>query len=61
MEKFAMDKDRLEGIGHKIKGHVKAFVGKVTGDKKLEAEGEMEKVAGDVQNAVGSIKDTSEK
>ena len=28
------------------------------GDAKLEAEGEAEKVAGKVQNAVGSIKDT---
>ena len=37
-----------------VKGSVKEGVGKVTGDAKTEAEGKAEKVAGKVQNAVGS-------
>jgi uncharacterized protein YjbJ (UPF0337 family) len=53
-----MDKDRLEGIGHKIKGSVKDVAGKVSGDKKLEAEGKAEKTVGTVQNTVGGAKDT---
>ena len=53
-----MDKDRSAGIGHQVKGAVKEAAGKVTGDKKLEAEGKGEKVGGKVQNAVGGAKDT---
>jgi uncharacterized protein YjbJ (UPF0337 family) len=54
-----MDKDRVEGIGHQVKGAVKEAVGKVTGDTKTEAEGAAEKAAGKAQNAVGGIKDTA--
>jgi uncharacterized protein YjbJ (UPF0337 family) len=53
-----MDKDRSAGIGHQVKGSVKEAVGKVTGDKKLEAEGKGEKIGGKVQNAVGGAKDS---
>ena len=53
-----MDKDRTAGIGHQVKGSVKEAAGKVTGDKKLEAEGKGEKVAGKIQNAVGGAKDS---
>jgi uncharacterized protein YjbJ (UPF0337 family) len=52
-----MDKDRVEGIGHQAKGAVKEAAGKVTGDKKTEAEGRGERAAGKVQNAVGGAKD----
>ena len=52
-----IDKDRVEGIGHQIKGAVKEGVGKVTGDAKTEAEGKGEKAAGKVQNAIGGAKD----
>ncbi len=54
-----MDKDRLEGLKHKIKGSIKSSVGKLTGDKKMQAEGEAEKLAGSVQTTVGNIKDTA--
>ena len=53
-----MDKDRSAGIGHQVKGSIKEAAGKVTGDKKLEAEGKGEKVGGKVQNAVGGAKDS---
>jgi uncharacterized protein YjbJ (UPF0337 family) len=53
-----MDNDRVEGIGHQIKGSVKEGVGHVTGDKKTEAEGAAENAAGKVQNAVGGAKDS---
>ena len=47
-----MDKDRITGVAHQIKGTVKEAVGKVTGDAKTQAEGAAEKAAGKVQNAV---------
>jgi uncharacterized protein YjbJ (UPF0337 family) len=52
-----MDKDRVEGSLHQAKGAVKEGFGKMTGDKKTEAEGTAEKAAGKVQNAVGGAKD----
>jgi uncharacterized protein YjbJ (UPF0337 family) len=53
-----MDKDRTAGIGHQVKGSIKEAAGKVTGDKKLQAEGKAEKVGGKIQNAVGGAKDS---
>ena len=52
-----MDKDRVEGAMHQAKGSVKEAAGKVTGDKKTEAEGAGEKAAGKVQNTAGGAKD----
>jgi uncharacterized protein YjbJ (UPF0337 family) len=52
-----MDKDRVEGVGHQVKGGLKEAAGKVTGDTRTEAEGKAEKAGGKVQNAVGGAKD----
>ena len=52
-----MDKDRIEGSGKQAKGAIKEGAGKLLGDKKLEAEGKGDKIAGKVQNAVGGAKD----
>lgn len=52
-----VDSNRVEGVGHQIKGAVKEGVGKVTGDTKMQAEGTAEKAAGKVQNTVGGAKD----
>ncbi|TQD33305.1 CsbD family protein (plasmid) [Rhodobacter capsulatus] len=56
-----MDKDRVVGSAKVVKGKAKVAIGKAIGDKKLETEGEAEKVAGKIQNAVGGIKDTIRK
>src|SRR5271166_3271019 len=52
-----MDKDRVVGAAHQVKGAVKEAVGKVTGDAKTQTEGAAERAAGKVQNAVGGAKD----
>ncbi len=52
-----MDKDRIEGSAKQAAGGIKAGVGKVLGDKKLETEGHAEKAEGKIQNAVGGLKD----
>ena len=54
-----MDKDRIEGSAHQAKGAVKDEAGKLTGDKKMQAEGKEEKAKGKVQNATGSVKDAA--
>ncbi len=52
-----IDKDRIKGSAEQAKGKVKEWAGKVTGDKKTEAEGKADQVKGKVQNAFGGIKD----
>ena len=56
-----MDKDRIAGAAHQVKGAVKETVGKVTGDAKSPAEGAAEKAAGKVQNIIGGTKDAVRK
>ena len=53
-----IDKDRIAGSAKVVKGKVKEAAGKAVGDAKLEAEGKADKIEGQVQNTVGSIKDT---
>jgi uncharacterized protein YjbJ (UPF0337 family) len=60
-EEFAMATDRVKGAAHQAKGAVKEAAGKVTGDKKTQAEGATEKAAGKVQNAAGGVKDAVKK
>jgi uncharacterized protein YjbJ (UPF0337 family) len=57
MEERAMDKDRVEGGAKQVKGSVKEAIGKVTGNKRTEAEGKAEKTGGKVQGKVGEAKD----
>jgi uncharacterized protein YjbJ (UPF0337 family) len=52
-----MNKDRIKGSIEQAKGKVKEIAGKATGDSKLQAEGKTQKIAGQVQNAVGGFKD----
>lgn len=52
-----MDLDRIEGAGHEVKGAVKEAAGKVTGDKKTEVKGKVEKNFGTVQREIGEAKD----
>jgi len=54
-----VDKDRIKGSAEKMKGSVKDAAGKMTGDKKLQAEGKADKVKGNLRNAVGSAKDAA--
>ncbi len=53
-----MDKERVKGSAQQAKGAVKKAAGKVTGDKKLQAEGAADKVVGKIRNALGGIRDT---
>ena len=56
-EETTMDKDRIEGSAEQAKGAVKEVAGKILGDKKLETDGKTDKAAGQVQNAIGGLKD----
>ena len=54
-----MDKDRVAGTAKQTKGAVKETLGNLTGDAKLKAEGQADKMAGKTQNAVGGAKEYS--
>ncbi len=50
--------DQSEGMGKKIKGTLKEAAGKLTGDKKTEAEGQADQAEGEVQKTWGDVKDS---
>jgi uncharacterized protein YjbJ (UPF0337 family) len=56
-----MDKEHVKGAADKAKGVLKETAGKVTGDKKLETKGKVDKVKGDMHKAVGDAKDALKK
>lgn len=46
-------KNRVKGKAHEIKGAAKEKLGRATNNPNMEAEGQDEKVAGNLQNKVG--------
>jgi uncharacterized protein YjbJ (UPF0337 family) len=56
-----MDREHVKGVADKAKGAIKDTAGKVTGDKKLETEGKIDKAKGAAHSAVGDVKDAVRK
>lgn len=56
-----MNKDRIAGSAKQMKGAAKSAIGAVTGDAKLKADGQADKLEGVVQNALGGVKDALKK
>jgi uncharacterized protein YjbJ (UPF0337 family) len=56
-----MDKDRIKGAAKQAAGNVKESIGKMTGDKSLQAEGAIEKAQGVIQSEFGKAKDALKK
>jgi uncharacterized protein YjbJ (UPF0337 family) len=52
-----MDKNRIEGTKHQVKGAIKEGVGKITDNPVKEAAGNLEKNAGKVQKEIGKEND----
>ncbi len=50
------NKDEVEGKWEQVKGTVKDKVGELTGDKELEAEGEVQNAEGETQESWGNVK-----
>ena len=49
----------MTGTMDKAKGSVKEAVGKVTGDRRTEAEGKTDQVKGDVKNAAQNVSESA--
>ena len=47
------------GTADKVKGSVKETAGKLTGDKRTEAEGKTDRVKGDVKDATGNVSEAA--
>lgn len=56
-----MDKEHVKGAADKASGSMKEAAGKLAGDRKLEAEGKLDKAKGDVRGVVGDVKDAAKK
>ena len=52
-----MNKDQVKGRIEQVKGNVKEATGKVVGNKKLETEGQLDKIAGKTQAGYGDLKE----
>ena len=52
-----MDENRFEGAARKIGGKIEGGLGDLTGDKKMQAEGAVDKMAGSAQSAYGQAAD----
>ena len=53
-----MSDDRLKGAGRQAAGKVESTIGNLTGDTKTQAQGKMDDLAGQAQNAYGRAKDS---
>lgn len=51
------NKDQVKGVGKQVKGSVKETAGRMTGNRRTEAEGAAEKTAGKVQKGFGDVKE----
>jgi uncharacterized protein YjbJ (UPF0337 family) len=47
-------KDQTKGRYHELKGNIKQKVGRATNNRRLQAEGLGERLAGKLQNAIGN-------
>ena len=54
-----MDREHVKGAADKAKGAVKDAAGKLTGHKKLQAEGKMDKAKGQAHKTAGDVKDAA--
>ncbi len=50
------NKDEIKGKGKRIKGQIKNKVGEIIGNRKLEAEGEAERIEGAAQEGLGKAR-----
>ncbi len=52
-----MDNNRIDGIGHEVKGSVKEQVGELTGNRSQQVEGNVEKHVGKAEQMIDAISD----
>jgi uncharacterized protein YjbJ (UPF0337 family) len=58
---MGINKDQVEGRADEAKGKIKEVVGRVVGNKNLQARGKFQKNLGAVQASVGDVKEDIKK
>ena len=58
---MSSEDDRARGAANNLGGKVKEGLGKLTGDRGLEAEGHLDQAKGKGQQALGDLKDAVRK
>ena len=56
-----VNKDQIKGVAKQAKGAVEEAAGKLTGNKRTEAEGKVDKVAGKIQKGYGDAKEKAKR
>ena len=54
-----MDREHVKGAADKAKGTLKETAGKLTGDKEMQSEGQLDKAKGEAHKAAGNVKDAA--
>ena len=54
-----MDKEHVKGAADKASGAAKETVGKMTGDRKMQADGMIDKAKGSARDVLGDAKDAA--
>jgi uncharacterized protein YjbJ (UPF0337 family) len=54
-----MDREHIKATTEKAKGAVKETVGKLTGDRKRQAEGKLDKAKGAAHKVAGDVKEAA--
>jgi uncharacterized protein YjbJ (UPF0337 family) len=52
-----VNKDQVKGVAKQVRGSVKETAGRMTGNRRTEAEGAAEKTVGKVQKGFGDVKE----
>ena len=56
-----MNKDQVKGRAEEAKGKIKEIAGKTVGNPRVEAEGDVEQLAGKIQKTYGDAKNEARK
>src|ERR1700719_4206457 len=59
LKERTMNREHIKGAADKAKGAMKDTAGKLTGNKKMQAEGKLDKSRGAAHNVGGDVKDAA--
>jgi uncharacterized protein YjbJ (UPF0337 family) len=60
-KEIIMNKEHVKGAADKAKGAIKDTAGKILDNRKLQAEGKIDKAKGAGHEALGDLKDTAKR
>lgn len=52
-----MDNNRIDGVGHEVKGTIKEHLGQATGNRSQQVGGNIEKNVGKAEQMIGELAD----